>query len=639
MCGICGVIHNNNDKQSGYQRLVKNMAQLLVHRGPDAEGYYNDQFFSFGHRRLSIIDLENGKQPMFSQDGQYVLVFNGEIYNYVELRKELIQAGRSFRTSSDTEVLLQSYIHWGIKALEKFNGMFAFALINRQTGNWILARDPFGIKPLYYCEIKDQLVFASEIKSILLHPEISPDLNWNGIQQYLTLQYCIGSQTLFKGIKKVEPGCFVQGNRGKVQRFGRYWDANYHIDEEHSEKWFAEELRDLLADSVRLQSRSDVPLGTYLSGGIDSSVITVLANYQAEKPLTAYHGFFAESPSYDESHHARLVANYSSAELQLVNPTAEDFVRDLPKLIYALDEPVAGPGVFPQFRVSKLASQQVKVILGGQGGDEILCGYARYLIAYLEQALKGSLFGTSDEGTHIVTLSSILPNLSTLQSYQPLMQHFWRDGLFEPMDARYFRLIDRSPNLMQMLSKDAQAAFNRQEVFGEFQKAFNHPKTLSYINKMTHFDLKTLLPALLQVEDRASMAVSVESRVPLLDTRIVDLICRMPPQIKFRGGANKRILRQACKELLPSEIYQRKDKMGFPVPFSEWCKRPPLRDLLQDVLLGQKCRERGLFDQNMVRKLMVSEEPFGREVWGLLCLELWHQIFLDQKSYLRNMAA
>ncbi len=300
-----------------------------------------------------------------------------------------------------------------------------------------------------------------------------------------------------------------------------------------------------------------------------------------------------------------------------------------PKLIYFLDEPAAGPGLFPQYIVSQDAARHVKVVLGGQGGDEIFAGYARYLIGYLEQAIKGAILETQEEGKHVVTLASFIPNLPLLRRYQPLMQHFWRDGLFDDMDARYFRLIHRGPDVARLLTPDARDRFDQDEVFADFQKVFNHPQTRSLVNKMTHFDQKAMLPALLQVEDRVSMAVSLESRVPFLDTRIVDLVTTMPPSIKFRGGQTKYILKKVARNLLPQSVLARKDKMGFPVPLAEWLADGPLRSFAADVLLSRNCKERGLFEPKELERLIDEPSRFGRQLWGALCLELWHGRFMD----------
>jgi asparagine synthase (glutamine-hydrolysing) len=628
MCGICGIL-NAADHQESRLPVVRAMMDRLEHRGPDDQGTHAGKGVVFGFRRLSIIDLAHGKQPMHSADGRYTLVFNGEIYNYIELRESLVRGGARFRTESDTEVLLQLLIRDGEKALSHLNGMFAFAFIDNQSGQWILARDALGIKPLYYVTVGDELVFASEIKALLVHPQVKAAADWTGVQQYLTLQFCLDEQTLFRGIRKIEPGCFLQGRAAQIERKVRYWDADFRIDDHHTEAYFVDRLRELLADSARIQIRSDVPVGAHLSGGLDSSVVSLLASRQRGGATKAFHGTFSEGAAYDESGYARAAAESSATELHITVATAQQFVDDLPRLIYAMDEPLAGPGLFPQYRVSKLAAEHVKVVLGGQGGDEIFGGYARYLVGYLEQALKGGIFETQEEGRHLVTLASIIPNLPLLQQYQPLLQHFWRDGLFEDMDARYFRLIDRSPDIQHVLSADAHAQFRRDEVYAAYQATFNHPDTKSYINKMTHFDMKTLLPALLHVEDRVSMAVSIESRVPLLDTRIVDLVASMPPQLKFQGGKSKHVLRDAVQGLIPDQVLNRKDKMGFPVPLKEWMHKGPVREFVCDVLLGQKSRQRGLFLPDAIDRLINSEAAFGRQLWGVLCLELWHQQFID----------
>jgi len=629
VCGICGIIGKGPGDGLPREAIVREMMARLAHRGPDDEGLHAGEGACFGHRRLAVIDLVHGHQPMRSEDGRYTLVTNGEIYNYLELRQKLLRQGVAFQTDSDTEVLLKMLIHEGVEALGQLNGMFAFALFDEQLGEWLLCRDPFGIKPLYYAELDDGLVFASEIKALLAHPDIRAEADWDALQQYLSFQFCLGDRTLFRGIRKLEPGCYAKGAGGHPTQFVRYWDTNYHIDEHHTEEYFREHLVDLLQDSARLQIRSDVPLGAYLSGGLDSSVVASMAARHLGGRLRVFHGRFAEGAGYDESAYARAAAAQMGAELHEVVPTAEGFVELLPGIIRAMDEPAAGPGVFPQHIVSRLAAQHVKVVLGGTGGDEAFGGYARYLVGYLEQALKGAIFETQDEGKHVVTLASIIPNLPILRQYHPLMQHFWRDGLFEDMDARYFRLIDRSPDIERILTPDALAAMDREAVFAEFQRTFNHPDTRSYVNKMTHFDLKTLLPALLQVEDRASMAVSLESRVPLLDTRIVDLVTTMPPQMKFHGGRTKHILRNAAADLIPEAVRRRKDKMGFPVPLREWLARGPVRDFVRDTLLSRASRERGLFQPGVVETLLHAETAGGRQVWGALCLELWHREFID----------
>ncbi len=629
MCGIAGILSSGRSLDDR-REVLATMLQRLAHRGPDGEGaVHRPAQALLGHRRLAVIDVEHGQQPMCSADGRFSLTYNGEIYNYLELRQALQQQGLSFRTTSDTEVLLQLLIRDGEKAVSQLNGMFAFVFHDAAENRWIAARDPFGIKPLYFASLADEWVFASEAKALFAHPGLRAARDERSLQQYLTFQFCLEGLTLFGGVNKLQPGFLLCGHGAQVEREHCYWDTNYRIDNYHTEEYFVDALRQLLEDSVRLQLRSDVPLGGYLSGGLDSSVVCTLATRLLGRPIAMFHGRFAEGAAYDESRYAREVAAACGATCLEVVPGAQDFVDELPGLIYALDEPVAGPGLFPQLLVSRLARQHVTVVLGGQGGDEIFGGYARYLVGYLEQALKGAIFESNEEGKHLVTLGSIIAQLPMLRQYRPLLEQFWSRGLFEDMDARYFQLIDRSQGLEQILAPELARGFDRERLFCEFQRVFNHPDTLSYINKMTHFDQKTLLPALLQVEDRVSMAASLESRVPLLDTRIVDLVTTMPPPLKFQGGRPKHIFKKAVEGLLPAQVLERKDKMGFPVPLADWLRGGPVRNFVGDILLSRRSLERGIFLPSALQTMLRQPGVGGRQLWGALSLELWHRAFID----------
>ena len=629
MCGFVS-IHSSGSPVEQRQSLMRDMLARIAHRGPDGEGVYSVPGQALlGHRRLAVIDLERGAQPMLAQDKRYSLVFNGEIYNYLELQKKLEAQGVCFHSQCDTEVLLQMLVTYGEAAIPQLNGMFAFVFHDREANRWIAARDHFGIKPLYYAMAGQELIFASEIKAILLHPDIKVRRDDHALQQYLAMQFCLDDRTLFSGIRKIKPGFVLTGHGAQLLKEECYWDTNHEIDWHHTEAYFQQELEQLLKDSMRLQMRSDVPVGGYLSGGIDSSLVCRLAADNLPTPMPMFHGRFAEGPQYDESRYAKALVKHANGQYFDVVPSAEEFVRDLPKLIEALDEPLAGPGLFPQFAVSKLAREHVTVVLGGQGGDEIFGGYARYLVGYLEQALKGAILETQEEGKHLVTLDSIVPNLSVLKQYTPLLKNFLSKGLFEEMDARYFHLIDRSQGINHLLHPELISRFDRGRLFADFQHVFNHTDTKSYINKMTHFDQKTLLPALLQIEDRVSMAVSLESRVPLLDKRIVDLVTSMPPPLKFQGGRTKHILKKTVGSLLPDAILHRKDKMGFPVPLKEWMQGGVVRDFVGDTLLSRRSLERGIFKQEALYAMMDDQGVGARQLWGALSLELWHQRFID----------
>jgi asparagine synthase (glutamine-hydrolysing) len=604
----------------------------LTHRGPDDHGTYIDGPVGLGHRRLSIIDLETGRQPMSNEDGSIWIVFNGEIYNYIELRQEL-QRHHTFRSRSDTEVLVHLYEELGERCVERLNGMFAFVIWDGRQQRLFAARDRLGIKPFYWHLDSERFCFASEPKALLASGWVEPQPDTQGLEEYLTFQFCLRERTLFKDIQRLEPAHHMSFRpfRDSAPHITRYWDFSYDLDVHHTEEYFIDELTFLLRDAVRLQLRSDVPVGAHLSGGIDSSTVVSLAASQYGGQLHTFTGAFRDGPRFDETGYARLVADRVGSVHHEVWPTAEDFSRTIGHLIYMMDEPAAGPGLFPQYFVSRLARDHVKVVLGGQGGDELFGGYARYLVAYLEQVLKGAIFGTNDDERYLVRWDNIAPNLSLLREYGPMLQGFLQQGLFEDMDLRYFRLISRLEDTETLITPDVWNDGSRQRMTSAFQDVFNDPSMKSYFNRMTNFDLKTLLPALLQVEDRTSMSVSLESRVPLLDHRIAELVTRMPPSIRFKGGDSKRVFRESIKDLLPREIFERRDKMGFPVPLASWFKGP-LRDFTGDLLLSTRARQRGIFRSDGVEQLLRGERTFGRQLWGLLSLELWFRAFIDRDA-------
>ena len=625
MCGIAGF---NRPLGGNGDDLMGRVMEVMHHRGPDDRNKWQGRDFVFGHVRLSIIDISNGKQPMRSQDGRYTLTFNGEIYNYLELRQQLVSRGIQLRTYSDTEVLLEMYILFGKKMLDHLNGMFAFAIHDAEDGSVFLARDHFGIKPLYYYAQGGLFAFGSEIKALLQHPEIAAESDQTAMHEYLTFQFVLHDRTLFKKIRKLEPASYMLVRNGELIEKEVYWQPDYHINEDQSEEQFADELLVLLESSLSIQTRSDVPIGAYLSGGLDSSIVATLASKNYFGDFKTFTGSFHEGAEYDESRYARLVSQSTGSSHYEVYPGAQDFLDSFEKLVYHMDEPAGGPGLFPQYMVSKMASEHVKVVLGGQGGDEIFGGYTRYAVAYLEQCLKGSIFETQEEGKHVVTLSSIIPNMSQLKAYTPLMRQLFSDGLFGDMDGRYFRLVDRSPKLNRLYDDGLLSARDEERIFHYFSTIFNHPDTPSYFNKMTYFDSKTLLPALLQVEDRVSMAVSIESRVPLLDKRIIELASSMPPTMKFAGGKTKAMLLKAVKNILPKEIIDRKDKMGFPTPFNHWLNGP-LREYMLDIFNSQAAKERGIYKPGAIEAQITESGSFSRDLWGALNLEVWHRSFID----------
>jgi asparagine synthase (glutamine-hydrolysing) len=626
MCGILGLI--NKSGLPGDYNILKNMADTIHHRGPDEDGVMIDGPVSFFHKRLSIIDIACGQQPMSFKG--CTIVYNGEIYNYIELKEDLKKKGHVFETSSDTEVILHMYVEYGNNSVNFLNGMFAFIIYDRNENQIFIARDHFGIKPLYWYQNENIIAFASEIKALLAHPSIDAESDPDNLYEYLTFQFIIGSGTMFKNIYKILPGSYMSIDLKNWDiKEEKYWEPNFNIDQYHTEEYFIVELDKILKKTIYQQLRSDVPIGTYLSGGIDSSFVTVMASKFLDTQIKSFSGAFMEGPEFNELQYAHFAADKANAELFEVFPTEQEFIDLLPKLIYQLDEPVAGPGLFPQYIVSRMASKHVKVILGGQGGDEIFGGYTRYLVAYLEQALKGAIYESNEEDEHIVSLESILPNLPSLKQYVPMMKSFLKKGAFDAMDRRYFHLIDRMGSTSEFFEPDFLNDCRHEAIFKKFSVNFNNPGTKSYFNKMTHFDMLGSLPGLLQVEDRVSMSVSIESRVPLLDRRIVDLISRMPAGMKFKGGEMKYLLKKTIKDIMPPEIMRRKDKMGFPVPLHIWSKNKA-KDFIMDVLLSKKSRERNMINTKYVEQLILAEQPFSRGLWGLLSLELWHNQFIDK---------
>ena len=634
MCGIAGIVDTRLEYVPGLESRLRAMQDLLRHRGPDGAGVWthpNEQI-GFAHQRLSIIELSvAGAQPMTDGESNWI-TYNGEIYNYLELREELGE--EHFVGHSDTEVILRAWRRWGRDCVSHLRGMFAFALWDESAQTLFCARDRFGIKPFYYTVVGGTLYFASEIKALLPFVD-AIETDRESFTEYLTFQFCLGGKTLFKGISELLPAHTLRVANGALET-SRYWQVYYNLDFNHTTRYFTERLHELLADSVRMHLRSDVPVGAYISGGLDSSTVAAMARPHARGAFLGFNGRFAAGPDYDESRYARALAEREGIELLEIEISPDDFITYLPRVIYHLDYPVAGPGSFPQYMVSQLAAKHRKVVLGGQGGDEVFGGYTRYLIAYFEQCIKAAVDGTMHNGNFVVTYESIIPNLTALRNYKPLLQEFWREGLFEDMDRRYFRLINRAPHLGDEIHWDALRPYDPFETFRHLFYSDNVGKQ-SYFDLMTHFDFRTLLPALLQVEDRMSMAHGLESRVPLLDHPLVEFAATIPADVKFRNGTLKHILKDVAQPYLPDVIVNRTDKMGFPTPWTEWSKGE-VRDWVIDILSSGRARQRDLIDNRRVVKQIESESRFGRNTWGLFCLEVWQQEFHDRAVKFKQQA-
>lgn len=630
MCGIAGAVSLTGGHIPQLGARLQRMSDLLSHRGPDGQGMWmkENQSLGFAHRRLSIVDLsDSASQPMISP-AQSVVTYNGEIYNHSQLRTRL-ESDWKFLSNSDTEVLLASYHSHGRNCLEAVRGMFSFAIWDEREQEFFAARDRFGIKPFYYTVSHGVLYFASEMKALV--PFLDKiAIDYQSLEEYLAFQYTLGEKTLFEGISELPPGhtMCIRDGRPLIEK---YWDVSYEVDFSKSESDFLDEIRDLTTRAVSENLSGDVEVGAYVSGGIDSSLVYLLA-HQADPLVTkSFHGRFTDYPGFDESMFATIATDPTGSTPHVLDIFAEDFEKSVSSIIYHLDTPTAGPGSFPQYMVSEFASKSVKVVLGGQGGDEVFGGYTRYLIAYLEQCLTAAIDGTYDDGRFVVTLESIIPNLTVLKEYKPLIQKFWSRNLFAPLEERYFDLLDKSSDFAGIM---ADGVVDRTRLYSSFLSSFRAPGSVrkeAYLDSMMRFDFKNLLPALLHVEDRMSMAHGLESRVPLLDHELVEAVARVPADIKFSRGESKRLLKKAFKEQIPPEIGARRDKMGFPVPLSEWSKNE-LEGYFRDTFSSTKARNRDYLTGVSPDGSLRAEGSFSRKSWVLLSLELWQQQFHDNAS-------
>ncbi|MBA2648881.1 MAG: asparagine synthase (glutamine-hydrolyzing) [Legionella sp.] len=633
MCGIAGIININRQKISNLAHKLDVMNTLIAHRGPDDDGIWqsHDKMVGLAHRRLSIVDLSHhAHQPMITPSGE-VIVFNGEVYNHKELRQTLA-AHWNFKTQSDTEVILAAYKVYGVDCVKHFKGMFAFAIWDGEQ--LFCARDHFGIKPFYYTRQADEFIFASESKALLpFLPTITTDRA--AFTEYITFQYPMGNKTLFSQVFQLEPAhaMIVSKNGLKVWR---YWDVHFNIDYDHTPAYFSNKLESLMHESIHLHLRSDVRVGAYVSGGIDSSLVGILATKEKNAAMPFFHGRFLEDKGYDESEYAHHAATLCGTQLHVRDITAQDFVDNFKKIMYHLDFPVAGPGVFPQYMVSEMAAKQVKVVLGGQGGDEIFGGYARYLIAYFEQCMNAAIEGKYKKGNFVVTAESIIPNLEVLKAYKPLLKKFWSNGLFDSLEKRYFSLVDRGGDLEGEVYL---SIAEKEQVYSQFLDVYNcakFEKAESYLDSMTHFDFKCLLPGLLHVEDRVSMAHGLEARVPFLYHPLIEFMATVPANIKFADGQMKHMLKSTFAKQIPQQILNRKDKMGFPVPLNEWLQGD-LKEFVYDILHTAMARKDNYINYNTFIKNMNNSGQFNRKVWGYLCYEMWQQVFHDNASTYRSL--
>ncbi len=624
MCGIFGSFADEEELVDA--RIGDLCTDTLTHRGPDDRGTHSETSLFLGMRRLTILDLETGNQPIWDASKNFCIVYNGELYNYREIRSTLRSEGFSFRTHSDTEVVLNAFVKLGPQCLQQFNGMCAFAVWNRRERSLFIARDRLGEKPLYYFWDGKRLVFASEIKAIVADPTIEREIDFQGLFNYLSFGSSLPPTTIFRNIFKLQPGHYLEVST-KGPSLHEYWDVPRQT-EPHGKgsSYSAETIRELLADSVRMRMVSDVPLGAFLSGGVDSSAIVAYMTRFSERPVKTFSLGFPSHRNFSELDDARLVAKHFGTdhyELELDHVDAPEIFE---KLAYQYDEPFFDPAKIPVYLLSRFARQHVKVALGGEGADELFGGYRRYAADQLSHAYRRLLPGSSA----LENLMARLPRMGRMKTaartlgipspgrrYANWLLAFWPDALGELV----------SEELMQELSQH--------DPFGHYQDLCgNLGSETAHLNRLLYVDLKSWLPnTYLEKTDKASMAASLEVRLPFLDHRLVEFAFRIPPGQKIRTWNTKIVLKEALKDVLPRHVLKKR-KHGFSVPTDQWF-RGHLAGYLRDNLTSSRARNRGYFDPRAVDTL-IGEHASGKKNWDaqlglLLSFELWAQHYLDDR--------
>ncbi|MGE0101428.1 MAG: asparagine synthase (glutamine-hydrolyzing) [Blastocatellales bacterium] len=630
MCGICGIaIPEQSHRRVEEARLVA-MRDALHHRGPDGAGIFNDGRTGLGHRRLSIVDPRGGHQPMTNEDETVWIAFNGEIYNHDQIRPALEAAGHIYKTRSDTETILHLYEQSGPAGVEQLRGMFAFAIWDSVRKQLFLSRDRLGIKPLYYVHGDDgTLYFASEIKALLEAHAVKPELNYEVLADFATNRATSGEETLFRGVRRLPPGHNLIWRNGSI-RIERYWDLDFTKDPvRQSDDQYIEQFGDLFSDCVRSHLMSDVPLGMFLSGGLDSSAIAAVMSGFVRDPIKTFSVAFAERDA-NELEYARIVADEFRTDHHEIVVSPVEFFETLPSMVYQEDEPIAHPSSVPLYFVSRLASRHVKVVLTGEGSDELMAGYNKYRVGiynlvlgrryekiapqFVRAAVRRAidLLPVDSRARRVLQRTFLrLPAnlrdvyLDNFSVFSPTMQ----DDLFSA--ATIERMTDRDPYRIPV------------GIMDELQGC-------DLLDRLLAADLKTYLHELLMKQDQMSMAASIESRVPFLDNRLVEFVNRLPVDLKLRGWTTKYILRRAMRERLPERILSRR-KMGFPVPVGSWF-RGEFRNILDEYVLSERALMRGIFNGDYVRQLAARHsagENHSERLWMLVNFEIWHRRFID----------
>jgi asparagine synthase (glutamine-hydrolysing) len=638
MCGICGFIGRNfSDSEARLQ--IHAMRRALVHRGPDDYGCYLSPAqhghvrAALGHQRLSIIDLESGHQPMASEDKKVWLTYNGEIYNHQDLRRELEERGYVYKTHSDTETVLHAYEEYGEECVKKFRGMFAFAVWDGRTRRLFAARDRLGIKPFYYAMHSGTLIFASEIKSILAGGLFQPSVNFHALPEFFTFGQTVDDATLFQGVRKLMPGHWLSYDGNDIKTH-KYWDWQFDEPSKYlDDNFYIERFGELFEDAVRTHLMSDVPVGLFLSGGLDSSLIAaIMAKLHPQQVDTFTIGF--EDHYYSEFDHARTVATHVGTRHHEALITAKEFFDVIPKLIEHEDEPLKGAPSVALYFISKLASEHVKVVLTGEGSDELFAGYSdRYWATLLNRRLVrfgGILIPTALRKQVVRKLLWKLPlplalkkKIShTIVYLSPKLEGIFFDN---------FHAIFTAEMQAELFCGEPYRGFFAVDPYANANILFERSNAQNFLHQLLYTDVNMDLVELLMKQDQMSMAASIESRVPFLDHLLVEFAGTIPPHLRLEGRAGKRLVKKVAEKYLPYEIVHR-PKMGFPVPFNNWLKDESA-GMVDAVLLDDKTKNRGYFNLPYIEKLLKShrrgQRDYQNQIWMLLNFELWHRVFID----------
>ena len=630
MCGINGIAFSSRSGRVVSRSELVAMRDVITHRGPDDEGIFIDRNVGLGHRRLSIVDVSRGHQPMTNEDATVHIIYNGEIYNHADYRESLEAKGHTYTTHCDTETILHLYEEHGPACVDYLRGMFAFAIWDQRKQELLIARDRLGVKPLYYVHTADgSLYFGSEIKTVLEARAVKPEVNYAVLSDYLANHAPSGEETLFVGVKRLLPGHVMTWSDGEVS-IRRYWDVDFskHTDE-RDDRTYIKQWSELFRESVRLRLMADVPLGMFLSGGIDSSAFAAVMSGMVSEPIKTFSVAFAEREA-NELEYARLVADTYKTNHHEVVVSPEQFFEALPRLVWHEDEPLAHPSSVALYFVSHLASQHVKVVLTGEGSDELLAGYGRYrrTIWNLEMGRRYNKLTPSIARNSI--RNQIERTLPSGRLRQKLMRTFL--VLSPELESIYFDnfAVFSAPMQQNMCTRTARERIGSIDPYRELRRVLARVKDLSLLDGLLYADIKTYLHELLMKQDQMSMATSIESRVPFLDHKLVEFTARMPDTMKLRGGTTKFVLRESMKGVLPERILSR-SKMGFPVPIGRWF-RGPFKSVIDEYVLSDRALARDIFEPDFVKRLVSlhqSGEDHSERLWALLNFEIWLRQFVD----------